>query len=66
MKRQLHFEFNPKKLEYMRSISQNVKKAELIKGLSELYLDFIQLTKEEGSCNGTDNEPENKGISPCS
>lgn len=66
MKRQLHFEFNPKKLECLRSISQNVKKPELIKGLSELYIDFIHLTKKEGPCNGTDNEPKNKGISPCS
>ena len=66
MNRQLHFEFNPKKLECMRSISHYVKKVELIKGLSELYLDFIQLKKKEGACNGTDNKPKNKGISPCS
>lgn len=65
MKRQLRFEFSPKKLESMRSISPYVKKAELIKGLSELYLDFMQLTKKEGACNGTDDEPQNKGISPC-
>lgn len=66
MNRQLHFEFNPKKLECMKSISQFVKKPELIKGLCELYLDFIQLTKKDGACNGKDNEPKNKGISSCS
>jgi hypothetical protein len=52
---QLHLEFDQEKLTFMKSILDAVDQRAIIKGLVELYVEFVQVEKSEASKDEKDN-----------
>jgi hypothetical protein len=49
---QLQFVFDPEKLKFMKSVLASVDQKAIIRELVELYVEFIQIEKREGSKYG--------------
>ena len=55
MNMQLRLVFDPEELKLIKSISGSVYQRAIIKGLAELYVEFIQLENSEESKDDKDN-----------